>query len=110
MSDSLPLEISVAEAWGRRRAGEGVLFLDVREDCELAVCHLNPDLVVPMSELGNRWKAVPPDGPVVVYCHHGMRSLTAARFLREKGLAGVQSLAGGIDAWSLEIDPDVPRY
>ncbi|MFP4352106.1 MAG: rhodanese-like domain-containing protein [Puniceicoccaceae bacterium] len=110
MSESIPFEISVAEAWGRRRAEEDVLFLDVREDWEVAACHLNPDLVVPMSELGRRWRHVPPDRPVIVYCHHGIRSLTAVRFLREKGLDGVQSMAGGIEAWSLEIDPDVPRY
>lgn len=110
MRDFPPAEISVAEAWARRRAEEDILFLDVREAYELAVCHLEPDVVVPMSELGERWSAVPTDCPVIVYCHHGMRSLTAVHFLRKKGLEKVQSLAGGIEAWSLEIDPGVPRY
>ena len=48
--------------------------------------------------------------PVVIYCHHGMRSLQATQFLRQRGMAKVWSLAGGIDAWSREINPGVPRY
>jgi adenylyltransferase/sulfurtransferase len=53
---------------------------------------------------------VPENGIVVAYCHHGIRSLSAANFLEQQGVTPVFSLAGGIDAWSLQVDSKVPRY
>ena len=57
-----------------------------------------------------RWAELPRGARILVHCHHGGRSLRATRFLRAKGLAGVSNVKGGIDAWSLRIDPGVPRY
>jgi len=110
MSDSLPSEINVAEAYGRRKSDPDTLFLDVREPSELALCHLEPDLHISIRSLADRWQEVPTDRPIIVYCHHGMRSLHATHLLRDRGISQVQSMAGGIEAWSLEIDPAIPRY
>ena len=68
--------------------------------------------LLPMSELANRVAELEPhrDGEIVVHCHHGGRSLRVAMWLRNQGFARVSSLAGGIDLWSQQIDPGVPRY
>ena len=93
-------------------AGEPVYLVDVRNDDEHAYCRLPDSLLVPLPELAGRLDEVqPPDGAlVVVYCHHGVRSLRGAALLTHAGHARVASLSGGIDAWSLTIDPAVPRY
>ena len=69
-------------------------------------------VLVPLDELTERADEIepPPGALVVAYCHHGVRSLSAAALLDRLGLPGVASLRGGIDAWSREIDPSVPRY
>jgi rhodanese-related sulfurtransferase len=71
-----------------------------------------PDsLLMPMGEVTSRAHTeLDPDAPIVVMCHHGARSLSVTMWLREQGFTHVQSLAGGIDAWSRTIDPEVPRY
>ena len=63
-----------------------------------------------MNEIPSRMEEIPKDRTVVVYCHMGARSLLVAGFLAENGFASVANLAGGIDAWSVEVDPSVPRY
>lgn len=110
MNDQLPMEISVSESQARRLSEEPPLFLDVRENFELEIAHLSPDLHIPMTQLAERWQDIPRDKPIVAYCHHGKRSLNVTDFLRERGLIQVQSMIGGIDAWSLQVDPTVPRY
>ncbi len=105
----IPIEIRADEAFARRR-GNGLWFLDVREPFERDICHLEPDGFIPLGEIARRWREVPTDREIVVYCHHGMRSLKAARFLRERGVALVRSLRGGTDEWSVRIDPSVSRY
>jgi rhodanese-related sulfurtransferase len=84
-------------------------FLDVRRDEERETCSLG-GLHIPLHELERRFEEIPRDKkPLIVYCHHGVRSLYATQFLRYHGYDAL-SLAGGIDLWSLEIDPEVPRY
>jgi rhodanese-related sulfurtransferase len=84
-------------------------LLDVRRNDERELCHLG-GLHIPLHELEARFAEIPRDKlPVIVYCHHGVRSLYAAQFLKYHGYDAL-SLRGGIDAWSLEIDPGVPRY
>lgn len=107
--DEVPLEIGVPEANDRRAENE-LWFLDVRENSELQICHLQPDGFIPLGELEERWTEIPGDREVVAYCHHGMRSLAAAKFLRARGVMKARSLKGGIEQWSREIDPTVPRY
>jgi rhodanese-related sulfurtransferase len=84
-------------------------FLDVRRNDERDICSLG-GLHIPLQELEGRYNELPRDRlPIIVYCHHGVRSLYAVQFLKFHGHDAL-SLRGGIDAWSLEIDPTVPRY
>jgi rhodanese-related sulfurtransferase len=84
-------------------------FLDVRRDDERATCSLG-GVHIPLHELEKRFEELPRDKkPLIVYCHHGVRSLYATQFLKYHGYDAL-SLAGGIDQWSVEIDPSVPRY
>ena len=105
-------EISVDELASKIERGEGPLLIDVRQPWEHEISRLPGSLLLPLRELPARASEVrPAPGQLVVcYCHHGVRSLGAADFLSRSGLAGVVSLAGGIDAWSLQIDSSVPRY
>lgn len=88
------------------------LLIDCREEDEFAICRIEGAQLVPLSRFGDLGPSAIPDSdtPTVVYCHHGMRSLHATHFLREKGFDKVWSLAGGIDLWSTQIEPEVPRY
>jgi rhodanese-related sulfurtransferase len=106
------MQIRVTELRDKLAAGEPVYLLDVREPEEHAYCRLPGDTLIPLGELVGRADDVapPPGVPVVVYCHHGVRSLRAVGFLRSAGHPTAVSLAGGIDAWSRLIDPAVPRY
>jgi rhodanese-related sulfurtransferase len=91
-------------------AGQPVLLLDVREPEEYAYCALAGSVLIPLGELAARVEEVQPEGAtVVVYCHHGVRSLSGAAILHRAGIEAV-SLAGGIDRWSLTVDVNVPRY
>jgi len=107
--ESVAIEIKVEEAWARRSEAD-LWFLDVREPVEFDICHLSPDGLIPLGELATRWSEIPADKEIVVYCHHGMRSLSAAKYLRARGLVKARSLNGGIEEWSLRIDESVPRY
>lgn len=105
-----PLEISVEEA-SRRLAGPNPpVLLDVREPDEHAVCRIEGSLLMPMNTVPARLAEIPADAWVLVQCHHGGRSMKVTQFLRSKGFTRVSNLQGGIDAWSLKVDPDVPRY
>jgi rhodanese-related sulfurtransferase len=86
------------------------LLVDVRRPDELAICALPGAMHLPLDELQDRWEELDPDRETVVYCHHGVRSLSATAFLKNQGFRDVSSLAGGIDRWSALIDPSVPRY
>ena len=105
------LEIT-PETFARQRQQPGApLLLDVRESWEFQTASLPNSLLMPMGEVPSRAHAeLDPDAPIVVMCHHGARSLNVALWLRDQGFANAQSLAGGIDAWSRTIDPNIPRY
>ncbi len=106
-------EISALECAKRRgaEAGEGLL-LDCRTPEEYAIARIEGAVLIPMQEIAERFGELEPwrGKPIIVHCHHGVRSLRVVRFLREKGFSQAQSMQGGIDAWSLEVDPSVPRY
>jgi adenylyltransferase/sulfurtransferase len=89
-----------------------VYLLDVRQPWEHDLAALPGSVLVPLGELAARTAEVKPEpgALLVVYCHHGVRSLSAASLLERLGQANVVSLAGGIDGWSQEVDPAVPRY
>jgi len=104
-------QITVRELSERMAAGQPTYLVDVRQPWEHDTAALAGSLLVPLGELVERIDEVaPPEGALVVaYCHHGVRSLSAAALLARVGIEAV-SLAGGIDAWSREVDPGVPRY
>ena len=108
----LPLETDCRAVKLKLDAGEGFFFLDCREPDEYQVAKIPGATLVPMSEIADRLPELEPHKQklVVVHCHHGGRSLRVARWLREQGFADAQSLAGGIDQWSQEIDPSIARY
>jgi adenylyltransferase/sulfurtransferase len=105
-------EIGVHDLRKRMIDGEPIYLIDVREPWEHTVASLPASVLVPLGELVTRFDELepPPGALVVAFCHHGVRSLRAAVFLEHAGLGPVVSLAGGIDRWSLEVDPAVPRY
>jgi rhodanese-related sulfurtransferase len=106
------LDVSANELKRMLESGVRMLLLDVRQPEEHAFAHIKGDVLLPLNELPSRTGELAPHAahPVVIYCHHGIRSLHAAEFLRAKGFADVRNLSGGIDAWSREVDPSVPRY
>lgn len=91
-------------------AGERFVLLDVRRPDEVAICSLPNSVQIPIEEIEERADELNRDAETVVYCHHGVRSLSVAVYLRNLGFRDVTSLAGGIDLWSRHIDPSVPRY
>lgn len=93
-----------------RLDSDPLTVLDVRTDEELALATLPGAVHIPMQELPARLGELAPDAPIAVLCHHGVRSEMAARFLERQGFREVYSVAGGIDAWSLQVDSSVPRY
>jgi adenylyltransferase/sulfurtransferase len=104
--------VSAAAVTERPGRGESFLLLDVREPDEAERACIDGSTLVPVGELAERLAELEPwrDRPIVVYCHHGSRSERAARLLLEAGFRRVESLDGGIEGWSLTVDPDVPRY
>ena len=105
-------EITARQLAMRLENGEGFYLLDVRRPEEHAVAALPNSKLIPLNELVTRKDEVKPpeDVPIVVYCHHGVRSQHGAAALLQLGYREVYSLAGGIDGWSVEVDPRVPRY
>jgi rhodanese-related sulfurtransferase len=93
-------------------AAEGKLFLlDVREPWETKAVQFPGAYMMPMGEIPARaYNELDPDQRTVVICHHGVRSLSVANWLRNQGFEHAQSLRGGIDAWSRDVDPTVARY
>jgi adenylyltransferase/sulfurtransferase len=104
------LEIHPREVKQRLDRGERILLVDVREPWKYALCRLEGAKLIPLGSLASNVAALPDADPVICYCHHGMRSLDAVAWLRGQGIDGAKSLAGGIDRWSLEVNPRVSRY
>jgi len=104
------LEISTAELKHRLDSGEKLVLVDVREPWENAQCRIEGRRPHPDGLDSSNLQKLDTDEPVICFCHHGMRSLDVVNWLRQQGISTAKSLAGGIDRWSLEIDPKVPRY
>ena len=105
------VEITCEDLKRRLDAGEELRLVDCREPWEHDLVKLLDSANIPMNDTPARldeYRAFA--GPVVVYCHHGMRSLNVVTWLRGQGVENVASLRGGIDAWSRGIDPALPRY
>lgn len=104
--------IRVEELAEKIEKGEPVYLVDVRQPWESEYCQLPNSVLIPLGELPDRVGEVqPPEGAlVVVYCHHGVRSMSGAAILQQAGFENAASLVGGIDAWSQRVDAKVPRY
>ena len=106
----LDFEISPAEVSALLQENK-VRLIDVREPWEFATAKIEGSLLMPMGDVPSRaHQELDPEERLVVLCHHGARSLNTTVWLRNQGFENAQSLRGGIDAWSGEIDPAVPRY
>ena len=104
------MEITVAELQRRRKAGEKFLLVDVREQWEYDASRIEGAKLIPMRTIPANLQSLEVEEDVICYCHHGQRSLDVAAWLRAQGVENAVSLTGGIDRWSSEIDPTVPRY
>jgi rhodanese-related sulfurtransferase len=97
----------------RLDAGEKLFLIDVREPQEFAIARIEGGELVPMRTVPAslaQLQARAAEAPLIVYCHHGVRSMNVVHWLRGQGIEACQSMSGGIDAWSREIDARVPRY
>lgn len=108
----LPIDLDVRSVKQMLDSGEKFTLLDVREPHEVATARIAGSTHIPMKQIPERLAELEPQkaGRIIVHCHHGGRSLRVTQYLRQQGFEQAQNMAGGIDAWSLEIDPAVPRY
>src|SRR5437867_2470917 len=106
----LPIDIDVQAVKQMLDRGEKFVLLDCREPSEVATARIAGSLHIPMREIPAKLAELEPnkDGRIVVHCHHGGRSLRVTHYLRQQGFDQVQNMAGGIDAWSQQIDASVP--
>jgi len=107
---AMTYEITPEEYCQLRETSEGLVLLDVREVWERETACIDPSDHIPMGDIPTRLQELDPDHHIVVYCHHGARSLSVTGWLRQQGFERVQSMAGGIDRWSKQVDPKIPRY
>ena len=103
-------ELEPRDLADRMRRGEALELIDVREPYEWRIGRIEGARLVPLGRVGADWSTFPRDRAVVLYCHHGVRSRAAAEFLAEQGFDSVWNLSGGIDRWSVDVDPTIARY
>ncbi len=107
------LEMDPQQVAARMKAGTPTVLLDVREPEEFAVCKIEGSQPMPMNTIPpnlQQIETLADTADVIAICHHGVRSLQVAYWLRQQGVENCFSMSGGIDRWSMEIDPKVPRY
>jgi rhodanese-related sulfurtransferase len=104
------IEIAPREVQELLARDNKVLFVDVREQWEYDIAHLDGSVLIPLGEIPGNLQRIENSDQIVIFCHHGMRSLDAAAWLRSQGVEGARSMTGGIERWSTEIDRTVPRY
>ena len=104
------IEVTPREVSEQLARGDKFLFVDVREKWEHDISRIEDAALIPLREIPANLVRFEEADEVVLFCHHGMRSLDAAAWLRSQGVAGARSMAGGIERWSVEVDPRVPRY
>ena len=109
----IPYQISVTELKRKLDAEDPVYLIDCREPAEYEMARIEVAELIPMNSTPQHLPAIKEmavDRSVVVYCHHGVRSMTVVNWLRNQGIENAQSMEGGIEAWSILVDPNVPRY
>lgn len=113
MENDLPLETTPADVKRRLDAGDRLFLIDVRQPEEHQLARIEGAELIPMNSVPafiDELEAKSEEGTLIVFCHHGMRSLNVANWLRGQGVSSCQSMSGGIDQWSTDIDRTVPRY
>jgi rhodanese-related sulfurtransferase len=103
-------EITPEEVKTKLESGADFTLLDCREPWEYQTARIERTVNIPMGEIPARVQELDPDEHIVVLCHHGVRSMNVTAWLRQQGFEKVQSMAGGIDAWSRTVDSKVPVY
>lgn len=104
-------EITPEDVKGKLDAKQDLVLLDVREPWECETASIAGAKLMPMGDVPSRaHQELDPEEHIVVMCHHGVRSMNVTVWLRQQGFENVQSMRGGIDAWSLRVDPKVPMY
>ncbi len=104
-------EITPEEVNKLAQRGEAFELIDVREPWEFDIARVEGAKLMPMGDVPNRaHQELDPDDHIVVYCHHGVRSMKVTAWLRQQGFEKAQSMAGGIDSWARTVDLKVPLY
>lgn len=105
-------QLSVRELadWQADAARPAPQLLDVREPWEFEHCAIEGAIPMPMGSVPARSGELDPARPLVCVCHHGGRSMQVAMFLAQRGFEDIYNLAGGVDAWALQVEPKMPRY
>jgi rhodanese-related sulfurtransferase len=107
----MEFEISPEQLQALKKSGAAFTLLDVREPWEFETAKIEGAKLIPMGDVPARaHQELNPDDHIVVFCHHGMRSLTVTNWLRQQGFEKAQSVRGGIDGWARTVDPKVPLY
>lgn len=107
----MDFEITPEELKQKLDAGDALTMLDIREPWEYEAAHIDGSTLIPMDQIPARAnQELDPEDHIVVICHHGVRSANVAAWMLRQGFERVQSLRGGIDRWSREVDPKVPMY
>jgi adenylyltransferase/sulfurtransferase len=104
------IDIEPAEVKRLLDSGRKLTILDVRNPPEYQIGHIDGSVFIPLPELQDRLGELDPNDTIVVHCHHGPRSTRAVNLLRKMGFAKAKNLKGGIDEWSVQVDPSIPRY
>ncbi len=102
-------EIEPADVKTKLAAGD-IALIDVREPWERSTAAILPSQHIPVGDIPARLQQLDPEDHIVIYCHHGVRSMNVTAWLRQQGFEKVQSMRGGIDRWSKTVDPKVPVY
>ena len=107
---SQAMEYTVQEVASLLKSPAPPRLIDVREPSEWDIAHLEQAQLITQELLDEMLGGWPRETPIVCYCHHGVRSMSAAVFLRQQGFVNTRSMRGGIDAWAREVDPKLRRY
>jgi rhodanese-related sulfurtransferase len=103
-------EISVRDLETKLKSDNPPLLIDVRDEDEFAFCRIEGAQLKPLPQIGQWAQGLDKDAEIVLQCHTGGRSAQATQYLQRLGFTNVHNLKGGIDAWALQVDPDVERY
>ena len=99
-----------AKAFKAALDNANTLLIDVREDWEFELCHIEDARLIPMSTIAQTYTELDKNADLAIYCHHGVRSMRVIHFLQSQGFENLINLQGGIDAWSSEVDGSVEKY